>query len=104
MNLGTFHSKCFACLALGLLFSMASSGAVPLRTQAAQQGWPMFGGAPSRNLVNVLDKNLPGQWSVTAGERTNIKWFAEPGSRTAMLGQPVIAEGRVFISAADREA
>src|SRR5262249_16284980 len=29
----------------------------------AGRSWPMFGGHPSRNFVNLVEKNLPVKWS-----------------------------------------
>jgi outer membrane protein assembly factor BamB len=55
--------------------------------------WPMFGGTPSRNMANTIDKNIPTTWSVE--EKTNIKWVAEVGSHS--YGGPVVADGKVFV-------
>ena len=38
--------------------------------------WPLFGGTPSRNMVNLIDKNVPTEWSVEEGKEKNIKWKA----------------------------
>lgn len=67
--------------------------------QAAGQGkqgqdWPMFGGSPSRNMVNTVATHVPTQWQVEE-KLENIKWVAKLGSRS--YGGPVVAEGRVFI-------
>jgi outer membrane protein assembly factor BamB len=56
---------------------------------------PMFGGTPSRNMVNTIDKNIPTEWNTEDGKRKNIKWVAELGSYT--YSSPVIADGKVFI-------
>ena len=56
---------------------------------------PMFGGTPSRNMVNTIDKNIPTEWNVEEGKRKNIKWAAELGTYT--YSSPVIADGKVFI-------
>jgi RNA polymerase sigma factor (sigma-70 family) len=55
--------------------------------------WPMFGGTPARNMVNITDRNVPDTFNVAAGK--NIKWQARLGSRS--LGGPVVAGGRVFV-------
>ncbi|MBI3822817.1 MAG: PQQ-binding-like beta-propeller repeat protein [Planctomycetes bacterium] len=57
--------------------------------------WPMFGGSPQRNQVNLVEKNLPISWEVDANKRKNIKWVADLGSKTH--GGPVIAGGRIFV-------
>ena len=57
--------------------------------------WPMFGGNPSRNMVNEVDRNLPADWCVEEGKLKNIAWQADLGSRT--FGTPVVADGRVFV-------
>jgi outer membrane protein assembly factor BamB len=58
-----------------------------------QAPWPMFGGTPGRNLVNLTDKNVPTSWDVAKGK--NIKWVAEVGTRS--YGGPVVADGKVFV-------
>jgi outer membrane protein assembly factor BamB len=55
--------------------------------------WPMLGGSPNRNLVNLAERNLPETWDVTRG--TNVKWSAKLGSQS--YGGPVIAEGKLFV-------
>lgn len=54
----------------------------------------MFGGTPSRNMVNLTDEKLPSTWSVTEGRHQNVSWMAQLGSRS--YSQPVVAEGRIF--------
>src|SRR5207248_2708851 len=56
---------------------------------------PMFGGGPSRNMVNLVDKNLPTQFSASEKSPKNIKWSAKLGIRS--YGGPVIAGGRIFV-------
>ena len=59
--------------------------------------WPMFGGTPSRNLVNPIDKNIPTDWTVDDDEKNwkNIKWVANLGSKA--YGGPVVSGGKIFI-------
>lgn len=59
---------------------------------AAAQDWPMWGGTPQRNMAADVT-NLPSTWDVKTG--TNIKWKADIG--TASYGNPVVAEGKVFL-------
>jgi outer membrane protein assembly factor BamB len=62
---------------------------------AGNAPWPMFGGTPERNMANVVDKNIPTDWSIEEGKRKNIKWMAELGSYA--YGGPVVAGGKVFV-------
>jgi outer membrane protein assembly factor BamB len=71
------------------------SGDIQAADAAPERGWPLFGGSASRNMVNTFEKNLPTDWSVAEGERKNIKWIAELGSKA--YGGPVVANGKVFI-------
>jgi hypothetical protein len=65
--------------------------------------WPMYGGSPSRNMVNLHDKlpELPlvGPSEDKEGEKKwNARWLlwkAALGSRS--YSQPVVAGGRVFV-------
>jgi outer membrane protein assembly factor BamB len=66
----------------------------PVEAKAPPQ-WPMFGGTPQRNMVNLFDKNLPATWSVEEGKQKNVKWTARLGSRT--FGSPVVTNGKVFV-------
>jgi outer membrane protein assembly factor BamB len=50
----------------------------------------MFGGTPSRNMVNLIDKDIPG----TFNPETDAKWRAQLGSRA--YGGPIIAGGKIF--------
>ncbi len=56
---------------------------------------PMFGGSPARNMVNLVDKNVPTTWIAEEGKRKNIKWVAELGNHA--YGGPVVADGKVFV-------
>jgi outer membrane protein assembly factor BamB len=56
---------------------------------------PMFGGTPQRNMVNTIDKNVPTDFSIKAGEEKNVKWSALLGNKA--YGGPVIAAGRVYV-------
>jgi outer membrane protein assembly factor BamB len=55
----------------------------------------MFGGGPQRNMVNLIDKNIPTTWNVKEKERKNIKWVADLGNIS--YGAPVVADGKVFV-------
>jgi outer membrane protein assembly factor BamB len=56
------------------------------------QDWPMWGGAPQRNMFSLI-KNLPSTWDVNSGK--NIKWKADIGSTS--YGNPVISDAKVFL-------
>jgi outer membrane protein assembly factor BamB len=51
----------------------------------------MFGGTPARNMVNTIDKEIPGKFSI----EENLKWRAQLGSRS--YGGPTIASGHIFV-------
>src|SRR5262249_50592083 len=55
--------------------------------------WPMFGGNPSRNQVNLVETNLPAEWQITEPTK-NVKWSAALGSRS--YGAVVVSGGKVF--------
>jgi outer membrane protein assembly factor BamB len=55
----------------------------------------MFGGSPARNLVNLLDRNIPIDWNAEPDKLHNIKWSAVLGTKA--YGGPVISGGRIFI-------
>jgi outer membrane protein assembly factor BamB len=76
---------------------LANHGAPPQQPKAPDKTapWPMFGGTPSRNMVNVTDKNIPTTWNVEDGKRKNIKWVADLGSYS--YSGPIIADGKVFV-------
>ncbi len=56
---------------------------------------PMFGGSPSRNMVNLIDKNIPTTWNVEEKKTENIKWVAKLGNHA--YGGPTIAGGKVYV-------
>src|SRR4051794_10032007 len=58
--------------------------------------WPMFGGSPSRNMVNLRDHlTVP---RVEPGQEPKALWKADLGGwRKMCLTQPVVATGRVYI-------
>ncbi len=65
------------------------------RCRADDAPWPLYGGTPQRNMVNLVDKNVPTDWSVEEGKRKNVKWTADLGSKA--FGGPVIAGGKIFV-------
>lgn len=86
-------------LATVALLAAPGWGAValcPADEGKAKGSMPMFGGTPSRNLVNLVDRNIPGDFAVRPkGKEKNLRWTAALGSKA--YGGPVIADGRIFI-------
>jgi outer membrane protein assembly factor BamB len=72
----------------------------PKIDKKAPRSWPMFGGSPSRNMVNLSEQNLPADWSVEKDKGKNIKWTAKLGGAT--FSTPVVAHGIVFIGTKER--
>jgi outer membrane protein assembly factor BamB len=85
-----------AVAAVGLAFP-SSSDEAPVRKRADKTPpcWPMFGGSPSRNMVNLDVRGVPADWCVEEGKVKNIKWTAALARRT--FGTPVVGEGMVFV-------
>ena len=54
----------------------------------------MFGGTPARNMVNLVEKNIPDSFDL----KTDVLWKAQLG--TTSFGGPVIANGKVFVPTA----
>jgi outer membrane protein assembly factor BamB len=63
--------------------------------EEAARAWPLFGGSVSRNLVNLVEKDIPTDWDVTPDKQKNIKWAAELGSKA--YGGPIVSGGKIFI-------
>jgi outer membrane protein assembly factor BamB len=67
--------------------------AEPAKTSEAGGGKTdhiMFGGTPDRNMVNLIDKDIPGTFKIE-----DAKWKATLGSRS--YAGPIIANGKVFV-------
>jgi outer membrane protein assembly factor BamB len=94
------------CLAVfsGVIAVIAWSGGGPQTVNRAQaddtqsgmaRAWPMFGGSPSRNMVNTVEKNMPTSWSVEPNKFKNVKWSAALGSRS--YAGPTVSGGQVYV-------
>jgi outer membrane protein assembly factor BamB len=59
------------------------------------KSWPLFGGSPARNLVNLTDKNIPTEWDIDEKEPKNVLWSVDLGSKA--YGGPIVSGGRIFI-------
>jgi outer membrane protein assembly factor BamB len=85
-------------IGLGLLMvfqAIGETGKAGGKQNEASRDWPMLGGTISRNMANLVDKNLPSEWSVEKGKEKNIKWVARLGDKA--YGGPVISGGKVFV-------
>ena len=71
------------------LIAAEALNAFPIREWRSD--YPMFGGTPSRNLVNLTDKNIPGKFAI----EDVLLWKVKLGSRTC--GGPTIARGKIFV-------
>lgn len=63
--------------------------------KTAARAWPMFGGTPQRNMVNLVETNIPPDWELDKGKEKNLKWVAQLGNKT--YAGPVIAGGKIFV-------
>lgn len=82
---------------LGMVALQSSSDAPSTKADAGKdetkRNWPMYGGTLSRNLVNLLEKDIPTTWDAAKG--TNIKWSVDLGSKA--YGGPIVAGGRIYV-------
>jgi outer membrane protein assembly factor BamB len=67
----------------------------PPKAAEATRDWPMFGGTPSRNMVNAAAKGVPTDWGTKVGGK-NLKWVAEVGSPGGHYLPPAVAGGQVY--------
>jgi outer membrane protein assembly factor BamB len=73
-----------------------AAGASAANANASEtHAWPLFGGSVSRNLVNLVERDIPTAWSVEPDAERNVKWVADLGSKA--YGGPVVARGRILI-------
>ncbi|HVL14292.1 MAG TPA: PQQ-binding-like beta-propeller repeat protein [Gemmata sp.] len=90
-------------LLLSLPVCLGLGAVVPARPQVQPKGlapaptpnvaWPMYGGTPSRNMVNLHDRDVFRTFDPAKG--LGLLWKAQLGSRS--YAQPVVAGGRVFV-------
>jgi outer membrane protein assembly factor BamB len=84
--------------ALGAVVVVAATSNRPAENQpppkpSKEFPWPMWGGQASRNMVNLVDKNVPTVWDVDS--KKNILWVQDLGSKA--YGGPVVGDGKIFI-------
>ncbi|HXD86798.1 MAG TPA: PQQ-binding-like beta-propeller repeat protein [Urbifossiella sp.] len=65
--------------------------AAPVATNGGPNDHTMFGGTPSRNMVNLVAKDIPGKFDPDK----DAIWKADLGSLS--YGGPIIAGGKVFV-------
>lgn len=76
-----------------LFFSWACVlGVATGASEPGKSDWPMFGGRPDRNFVNLKEK-IADSFDIESGE--NIRWSVDLGTKA--YGGPTIAGGRVFV-------
>ena len=68
----------FALILTAVAFSSRTEDSPAARKDAGAP-WPLFGGTVQRNMVNTFEKNMPDDWSVSAGDKKNIKWSVDLG-------------------------
>jgi outer membrane protein assembly factor BamB len=59
----------------------------------------MYGGTPSRNMVNTAARGVPTEWGNKAGGK-NVKWVADLGDRGYL--PPAVAGGKVYVPTNNR--
>ncbi|HSW50396.1 MAG TPA: PQQ-binding-like beta-propeller repeat protein [Bryobacteraceae bacterium] len=72
--------------------SLAVSICLLIAAETGTGDWPMWGGAPGRNMVSLMS-GLPTSWDADSGK--NVRWVAELGTQT--YGNPVVAGGQVYV-------
>src|SRR5688572_3547223 len=87
-----FFAPLRLCVVVGLVLVAAGATARLSASDPGTGDWPMWGGAPDRNMVSNA-KGLPTDWDVKT--KKNIKWVADLGSQS--YGNSVVAGGMVFV-------
>lgn len=70
----------------------ANSPAATPEYRSKKGDWPMWGGAPDRNMVSG-ETGIPSEWDIQSGK--NIKWKSPLGSQT--YGNPVVVGDRILV-------
>jgi outer membrane protein assembly factor BamB len=73
--------------------ALALSGSAIAQPTPPDTTWPMYGGSPGRNMVNLKDKYNFGPIDPLKG--LPLRWKADLGTRS--FAQPVVAGGKVFV-------
>jgi outer membrane protein assembly factor BamB len=81
---------------LTALTVLAGSLALAAADKPTGGDWPMFGGTPSRNMVNTTARGLPTEWGAKKGGK-NVKWVADVSGNNNYL--PVaVASGQIYVA------
>jgi outer membrane protein assembly factor BamB len=95
-----FGSSCGNCCDAPVTVSAEEEKPAAPASDKAGGDWSMFGGMPSRNMVNLTEKNVLTDWSLKNDKKKipekNIKWVAEHGKRGYL--PPAVAAGKVFLA------
>src|SRR5262249_41812350 len=95
---GATTAAVFATLVIVLIGSSREDGQKkekPGEIKSGADSWVMYGGSPSRNMVNAEVKGLPAEWDIDPKNPVNIKWVADLGSKS--YGGPLVAGGKVLV-------
>src|SRR5262245_8682407 len=98
---GCLRNPRFVGIVVAIVASLQAF-AKPDRQPVPPRDWPMFGGGPGRNMVNLQNLKLPAEWSVEEDKYHNIKWTVDLGTRSYFTA-PVIADGMVFVPTNNRQ-
>jgi outer membrane protein assembly factor BamB len=79
-------------VALALALSVAPNFRLVSASDPGTGDWPMWGGAPDRNMVSAM-KGIPTSWDVKT--KRNVKWVQSLGSQA--YGNVVVAGGQVYV-------
>src|SRR5262245_1448096 len=92
-----------ACSVFAVVVAILACQRGPVRTapdlsaaeKEAARSWPLWGGTVQRNLVNLVEKNIATDWSVTKDKEKNILWTVNLGSKA--YGGPTFGAGKIFV-------
>lgn len=92
---GTIISLVLGLLALQRGRPELGPAAASAAEKEARRDFAVWGGTVQRNLVNLLEKGMPTDWSVTTDKERNVLWSAALGTKA--YGGPIVAAGKVFM-------
>jgi outer membrane protein assembly factor BamB len=83
---------------LAVLIIATGLVALPAEEKSAPAGgdWPMFGGTPTRNMVNTAARGIPTEWGPKKGGK-NVKWVADVGNSLYHCVPPAVAGGQIYV-------
>jgi outer membrane protein assembly factor BamB len=93
--------RCFAPPILGglsVLLMLAAGLGDGWGAERPGGSWPLWGGSPRRNAVNLIDRNIPTDWVIprNPGDKSqNVKWSVDLGTRAS--GSVVVSGGKIFV-------